>query len=263
MDWRGKTSEKSGCRPATDFPDLPLDRPRLPVTRLLPRHVELRNAFHHQLSEKTIGALVNWIATSYPSMWVRKVNHTPEASINRNRPKKPSTSDSLSIRRQALMGLKSNVVGFMVSSGRHSHQCRVDWPLMTDGYDCQMTFTPTPKRRGLTRIWHATRYSLNGLQDGWREPAFRQELVQGAVLLPTAWVLGRNWVETALLIAVLVLVLVVELLNTAIESVVDRVGPEWHALSKRAKDLGSAAVLLSLLLCTGVWLAAAVHRWLS
>ncbi len=134
---------------------------------------------------------------------------------------------------------------------------------MSDRYDVDMTSPLPPKRRGLSRIWHATRYSLNGLQAGWHEPAFRQELILGAILLPTAWALGRDWVETALLIAVLVLVLVVELLNTAVESVVDRVGPEWHALSKRAKDMGSAAVLLSLLLCAGVWLTAAAHRWLA
>jgi diacylglycerol kinase (ATP) len=133
---------------------------------------------------------------------------------------------------------------------------------MPGRYHVHMTSPPTPKRRGLSRIWHATRYSLSGLRAGWHEPAFRQELLLGAVLLPAAWVLGRDWVETALLIAVLVLVLVVELLNTAVESVVDRVGTEWHELSKRAKDMGSAAVLLSLLLCGGVWLAAAVHRWL-
>lgn len=119
------------------------------------------------------------------------------------------------------------------------------------------------KRRGPSRIWHAMRYSLSGLRAGWHEPAFRQELMLAVIMLPAAWVLGRNWVETAVLIATVVLVLVVELLNTAVESVVDRVGLEWHELSKRAKDIGSAAVLLSLLLCAGVWLAAAWNRWLG
>ena len=76
------------------------------------------------------------------------------------------------------------------------------------------------------------------------------------VLLPLAFGLGQDWVEVALLAGSVLLVMIVELLNTAVESAIDRIGPEWHDLSKRAKDMGSAAVLLSLLLCGGVWLAA-------
>ena len=117
------------------------------------------------------------------------------------------------------------------------------------------------KRHGLSRVWHALRYSLQGLRAGWDEPAFRQEVVLGAALLPAAWLIGQTWVEVLLLVGSVVLVLVVELLNSAVESVVDRVGPEWHDLSKRAKDMGSAAVLLSLLLCAAVWVTAAAH-WL-
>ena len=80
-------------------------------------------------------------------------------------------------------------------------------------------------------------------------------------MLPlSAWV-GQTWVEIALLAACVVLVLVVELLNTAVEAAIDRIGPEWHELAKRAKDMGSAAVLLSLLLCVGVWAAALLHRF--
>jgi diacylglycerol kinase (ATP) len=75
-------------------------------------------------------------------------------------------------------------------------------------------------------------------------------------------VLGRNWVEVVLLAGTVLLVMIVELLNTAVESAIDRIGPEWHDLSKRAKDMGSAAVLLSLLLCIGTWLGA-VWTWLS
>ncbi|MEY4978571.1 MAG: Diacylglycerol kinase [Pseudomonadota bacterium] len=126
-----------------------------------------------------------------------------------------------------------------------------------------MSDTLPPKRRGLSRVWHASLYSLSGLRLGWHEPAFRQELILAVVMLPAAWALGRNWLETVVLIATLVLVLVVELLNTALESVVDRVGLEWHELSKRAKDMGSAAVLLCLLLCAGTWLSAAANRWLG
>ncbi|PUE49134.1 diacylglycerol kinase [Limnohabitans sp. 2KL-1] len=117
-----------------------------------------------------------------------------------------------------------------------------------------------PKRQGLSRVWHAFFYSVEGLRAGWHEPAFRQEAILAVLVLPAAWWLGQSWTETVLLIGVVVAVLVVELLNTAVESAIDRVGPEWHDLSKRAKDMGSAAVLLSLLLCGGVWLSA-LWRW--
>lgn len=116
---------------------------------------------------------------------------------------------------------------------------------------------PQKQRRGLNRMWHAFGYSLAGLRAGWGETAFRQEAIAALVMLPMASWLGRDWVETALLAGVVLLVLMVELLNTGIESAIDRIGPEWHDLSKRAKDMGSAAVLLSLLLCGGVWAAAA------
>lgn len=109
-------------------------------------------------------------------------------------------------------------------------------------------------------MWHATGYSMAGLRTGWAETAFRQEALAALVLLPLSLWLGQTWVETALLAASVVFVLVVELLNTAVETTVDRIGPEWNALSKRAKDMGSAAVLLSLLLCAGVWAAALYHR---
>ena len=120
---------------------------------------------------------------------------------------------------------------------------------------------PQKTRRGLNRVWHATLISLNGLKEGWREPAFRQEILFTVVMLPAAFWVGRTWVETALLIAVLTVVLIVELLNSGIEAAIDRVGPEWHSFSKMAKDLGSAAVLLSILLCGGVWIAALWQRF--
>ncbi|MEN9383632.1 MAG: hypothetical protein RL323_775 [Pseudomonadota bacterium] len=116
--------------------------------------------------------------------------------------------------------------------------------------------TAQKQRKGLARLLHATRYSFAGLQAAWHEPAFKQEALLALVLVPAAFWLGQTWLEVALLIAVWVAVLVVELLNTGIEAAIDRVGPEWHALSKRAKDMGSAAVLLSLLLAAAVWLAA-------
>jgi diacylglycerol kinase (ATP) len=120
--------------------------------------------------------------------------------------------------------------------------------------------TVSPKRQGLSRVWHAFFYSIEGLRAGWGEPAFRQEAILAVLVLPGAWYLGQSWAETVLLIGVVVAVLVVELLNTGIEAAIDRVGPEWHAQSKRAKDTASAAVLLSLLLCGGVWLSA-LWRW--
>lgn len=116
------------------------------------------------------------------------------------------------------------------------------------------------QRTGLVRLRHATRHSLRGLADGWAEKAFRLEACLAMVLLPAAAWLGRNWLETAVLAATVVLVLVTELLNSGIEATVDRIGPEWHELSRRAKDMGSAAVLLSLLLCGATFAAAFVQR---
>jgi len=123
--------------------------------------------------------------------------------------------------------------------------------------------SPPTKQRGLRRIWHALGYSLQGLKAGWLEPAFRQEALAALVLLPLSLFVGQGWVETALLSGSVLLVLIVELLNTGIESITDRVSSEWHALSKRAKDMGSAAVLLSLLFCTGIWLTAILNRFLA
>jgi len=81
------------------------------------------------------------------------------------------------------------------------------------------------------------------------------------VMVPASFWLGRGWTEVALLAGSTLLVLIVELLNTAVEAAIDRVGPEWHALSKRAKDMGSAAVLLALLLCGSIWAAALWQRF--
>ncbi len=118
-------------------------------------------------------------------------------------------------------------------------------------------------RTGLNRIYHAARFSIAGLKAGWSETAFRQEALAACVLIPLAFWLGRSWVEIALLSGSVLLVLIVELLNTCIEAAIDRIGPEWHELSKRAKDMGSAAVLLSLLWCAGIWLAALYQRFLT
>jgi diacylglycerol kinase (ATP) len=124
---------------------------------------------------------------------------------------------------------------------------------------------PTGKgRTGWDRIVHAGINSLNGLRLAYSgESAFRQEIWLAAMLLPAAFWVGRNLVEITLLAGSVALVLIVELLNSAIEATVDRVSSDWHALSKRAKDLGSAAVLLSLVGCALLWGAVIVQRWIA
>ena len=112
------------------------------------------------------------------------------------------------------------------------------------------------QRRGLNRIIHAFGYSMQGLKAGMHEPAFKQEAYLAFVLIPLSFFVGNNWVEISILSGSVIFVLTVELLNTGLESAIDRVGPQWHDLSKRCKDLGSAAVLLSILLCMAIWLAA-------
>lgn len=120
---------------------------------------------------------------------------------------------------------------------------------------------PQKARTGLHRLWHATSYSLAGLRAGWDEKAFRQEAIAAFVMVPLAFWLGQNWVEVALLAGSVLLVMIVELLNTGIEAAIDRISLEWHPLAKRAKDMGSAAVLLALLVCAGIWSAALYQRF--
>jgi diacylglycerol kinase (ATP) len=126
-----------------------------------------------------------------------------------------------------------------------------------------MDVNPQKNRRGLNRLWHALGYSLSGLRLAWHETAFRQEALAALFLIPLAFVIGQSWIEISLLTGSLMLVMIVELLNTGIESTIDRIGPEWHDLAKRAKDMGSAAVLLALLWCIGVWGIALVRWWAS
>jgi len=108
---------------------------------------------------------------------------------------------------------------------------------------------------GIKRIINATRYSIQGLSAAIQhEAAFRQELLLAIILIPAAIYLGKTNLERALMIACLFIVLIVELLNSAIEALVDRVGDEHHTLSGRAKDIGSAAVFVSLVNVAVVWL---------
>ena len=113
------------------------------------------------------------------------------------------------------------------------------------------------KNKGLKRIYLAAGFSLKGITTAFRlEAAFREEVLLAAVLLPLACWLQVDPFERVLMIAAVLLVLIVELLNSAIEAVVDRVGTEHHELSGRAKDMGSAAVFISMLLTAYVWGAA-------
>jgi diacylglycerol kinase (ATP) len=109
---------------------------------------------------------------------------------------------------------------------------------------------------GVRRIWNAALYSIAGIRATWKnEAAFRQELVLCVILIPAAFRVGDNAVEYALLVCSCLFVLVVELLNSAVEAVVDRIGIDRHKLSGRAKDMGSAAVFISLgmtILCWGL-----------
>ena len=121
---------------------------------------------------------------------------------------------------------------------------------------------PKQSLTGLRRIWAAAGYSARGLKAAWvNEAAFRQELLLVVVLTPLAFILGKTAVQQALLILSLLLILIVELLNSAIEAVVDRIGPERHELSGRAKNMGSAAVLVSLVAAAIVWAVVAWQRW--
>ncbi|PKQ76177.1 diacylglycerol kinase [Aeromonas sobria] len=111
-----------------------------------------------------------------------------------------------------------------------------------------------PGATGVTRIINATGYSMKGLKSAWiNEAAFRQELMLILLLMPLAFWVGESLNQILLLITISWLVVIVEILNSAIEAVVDRIGAEHHELSGRAKDLGSAAVFIALALNGLVW----------
>ncbi len=114
--------------------------------------------------------------------------------------------------------------------------------------------SPYKSKNGLRRIWNALRYSIDGLAAALRhEHAFRQETALAAVLLPLALWFGQDGIGRALMIGSVLLVLIVELVNSALEAAVDRISLDDHALAKRAKDIGSAAVLLALINLAAVW----------
>ncbi len=118
------------------------------------------------------------------------------------------------------------------------------------------------RHTGWRRLWAATGYSLQGFRSAWiSETAFRQELLLVLVLTPLAFWLGSTPIQWVLLISSLLLVLITELLNSAIESVVDRIGSEYNELSGRAKNMGSAAVMVALIAAAAVWGLIAWEKW--
>jgi diacylglycerol kinase (ATP) len=121
--------------------------------------------------------------------------------------------------------------------------------------DYSTDHNPHKGNRGLTRAWHAAKNSWSGLVFAIREEsAFRQELTLAAILIPLSLILPFGALERLLLIGSIVLVLIVELVNSGVEAAIDRISFEHHGLSKRAKDYGSAAVMLALLVCAGFWI---------
>jgi diacylglycerol kinase (ATP) len=121
-----------------------------------------------------------------------------------------------------------------------------------------------PGKTGLRRIWNAMFYSLQGITAAWQhEAAFRQEAVLCIIMLPLAFLVGDSAVERALLAGTCLLVLVTELLNSAIEATVDRIGSDNHELSGRAKDIGSAAVFISLCIAGLTWALIGYERFFA
>ena len=109
-------------------------------------------------------------------------------------------------------------------------------------------------KQGLTRLINALGYSKDGLAAAWKnEAAFREEVLLAAVAFPLAFYLGHTGIERALLAGSIIVILIVEILNSAVEADVDKASPEKHELAKRAKDMGRAAVLLSLLNAAVIW----------
>ncbi len=134
---------------------------------------------------------------------------------------------------------------------------------MTDA-QAQDQKPPQKGNTGFLRVVKAAGYSTAGLKAAWQhESAFRQELTSGVVLLPLAWWLAESWIQLLLMIWACMLVLITELLNSAIETVVDRVGVEHHLLAGRAKDIASAAVALAILLVVITYVAVALARFAS
>lgn len=127
-------------------------------------------------------------------------------------------------------------------------------PPLHEAAALEATESPFKGKTGVIRIVHAFFNSVSGLKDAWRnESAFRQEILLAIFLIPIACVARVTAVERALLIGAILLVMIVELLNTSVEAAIDRISFDQHSLSKRAKDIGSAAVFVALVLLAMVW----------
>ena len=119
------------------------------------------------------------------------------------------------------------------------------------------------KNKGIKRLINAFYYSMAGFRAAWKnEEAFRQEIIVGIFIVPAGLLIGSNYTQRAILIGAYFIIPLVELLNTAIEATVDRVGTEQHELSGRAKDLGSASVFLSIFIAFIIWLLILIERFL-
>lgn len=124
--------------------------------------------------------------------------------------------------------------------------------------------TPSKPPGGFGRLVKAWINSMRGLRMAYQgERAFRQETALAVVLVPLSFWVGRSWVEVALLAGCVWLLMIVELLNSAVEAAIDRIGPERHVLSGRAKDVASAAVWMALMMCVGIWGAALWARFVA
>lgn len=117
------------------------------------------------------------------------------------------------------------------------------------------------RRTGISRLWNASKYSWSGIKDAWGEPAFRLETKLFILSLPLSQAIGENLMEKLLLISSIWLLLVVEVINSAIESAIDRIGLQYHDLSRKAKDLGSASVLMTIIFCLVVWSSIAIKNY--
>jgi diacylglycerol kinase (ATP) len=140
--------------------------------------------------------------------------------------------------------------------GEHdAHDDAPPEPLGPDDPLAPLPFNPYKGNRGITRAWHALKNSLYGFHVAIREEsAFRQELTLAAILVPAGLVIPVEPVERVLLLGSVLLVLIVELLNSSVEAAIDRISLERHELSRRAKDLGSAAVTVALAFCLLTWI---------
>ncbi|CAH2791275.1 MAG: Diacylglycerol kinase (EC [uncultured Paraburkholderia sp.] len=166
------------------------------------------------------------------------------------------------VNRRAANGLNNAPERSTENGAQQSHE-----PLSPDDPLAPLPFNPYKGNRGLTRAWHAMKNSLAGFRVAIREEsAFRQELTLTAILIPCGVLVPVEPVSRVLLLGSVLLVLIVELLNSSVEAAIDRISLERHELSRRAKDLGSAAVMVALGMCVMTWsliVGPIVVRWVK